>query len=42
MYMISNIFEKVRFFANQLEMLPFISQELMSFPEALWNRLNFI
>lgn len=41
MHTICNIFEKVRFFASHFEVFPFIYQEFMSFPEAIWNHLNF-
>lgn len=32
---IDNIFEKLRFFASQWEMLPLISKELMFSPEVI-------
>lgn len=32
---IYNIFEKLRFFASQWEMLPFISKEFMFSPEVI-------
>lgn len=38
---IYNIFEKLRFFASQWEMLPFISKEFMFSPEVIQNHLNF-